>query len=167
MKSATFGLHPEIADALQNGHRRELTAIENDYGVELQIVSAPGLARTEERVEWVEREPGSEPVMPRENVVVRASDLTRAEAEEKAEAKEKAQAKALPVKQGKRKASEAVQVENRPAPRTTATPKTPPPPPPPPPPQGRRRGRNGRRRRRAAPPAERCRRRRGRLRQRR
>lgn len=125
MKSATFGLHPEIADALQNGHRRELAAIENDYGVELHILSAPGLARTEERVEWVEREPGSEPILPmhpmapaapretkaRLEPVVRASDLTRAEAEETAAAKEKAQAKALPVKQGIRKASEAVPVE--------------------------------------------------------
>ncbi len=114
MKSATFALHPEIADALQNGHRRELTAIENDYGVELQIVSAPGLARTEERVEWVEREAGSDPVIPHHAPVVRAADLTRAEAEEKAEAKEKAAAKALPVKQGKRKASEAVPVEKSP-----------------------------------------------------
>lgn len=109
MKSVLFALHPEIADALQNGHRKELNAIENDYGVSLQIVSAAGLARTEERVEWVEREPGSEPVIPH-HAVVRASDLTRAEHEEAAAAKERAQAKALPVKQGKRKASEAVPV---------------------------------------------------------
>jgi ribonuclease E len=114
LKSVTFALHPEIVDALQNGHRRELAAIENDYGVELSILSAPGLARTEERVEWVEREAGSEPVMPRHEPVVRASDLTRADLEETAAAKEKAQAKALPVKQGKRKASEAVPVEKGP-----------------------------------------------------
>jgi ribonuclease E len=114
LKSVTFALHPEIVDALQNGHRRELAAIENDYGVELSILSAPGLARTEERVEWVEREAGSEPVMPRHEPVVRAADLTRADLEETAAAKEKAQAKALPVKQGKRKASEAVPVEKSP-----------------------------------------------------
>ena len=114
LKSVTFALHPEIVDALQNGHRRELSAIENDYGVELSVISAPGLARTEERVEWVEREAGSEPVMPRHEPVVRASDLTRADLEETAAAKEKAQAKALPVKQGKRKASEAVPVEKGP-----------------------------------------------------
>lgn len=114
LKSVTFALHPEIVDALQNGHRRELAAIESDYGVELSVVSAPGLARTEERVEWVEREAGSEPVIPRHDAVVRASDLTRADIEETAAAKEKAQAKALPVKQGKRKASEAVPVEKGP-----------------------------------------------------
>jgi len=107
MKSATFGLHPEIADALQNGHRRELAAIENDYGITLEIITAPGLARTEERVEWIEREPGSEPVVPA-TAVIRASDLTRADLEEKAAAKDKAMARALPVKQGIRKASEAV-----------------------------------------------------------
>jgi ribonuclease E len=80
MKSVTFALHPEIADALQNGHRRELVSIEQEYRVEIQVIAAPSLARTEERVDWVEREPGAEPVVPREPAI-RAADLSRADTE--------------------------------------------------------------------------------------
>jgi ribonuclease E len=49
-------LHPELADALQNGRRRELASLEEEFDIEIEIIAAPGLHRPEEEIEWVKRE---------------------------------------------------------------------------------------------------------------
>ncbi len=56
MHSVTLALHPEIADSLQNHYRKLLASIEDDHGIHIEIVSAPNLGRTEERVDWVQKD---------------------------------------------------------------------------------------------------------------
>ena len=48
-------LHPELVDALQNERRQELSALEREFDIEVQIIAASGLHRAEERVEWRQR----------------------------------------------------------------------------------------------------------------
>jgi ribonuclease E len=49
-------LHPELADALQNDRRQELAALEREFDIRVEVVAAGGLHRSEERVEWNERQ---------------------------------------------------------------------------------------------------------------
>ena len=65
LKSVRIGLHPELADALQNGRRRELADLEEEFDIKIEIVAARHLRRLEQKVEWFDREPGDErPVRP-------------------------------------------------------------------------------------------------------
>ncbi len=55
-------LHPELADAFQNRYRHELAELEREFDLRIEIVAAAGLHRSEQEVEWfqrdaVEREP--------------------------------------------------------------------------------------------------------------
>ncbi|MEM8964245.1 MAG: Rne/Rng family ribonuclease, partial [Acidobacteriota bacterium] len=59
LKSVVIGLHPEVADALQNQHRSEIHALEEEFDIRIEIIAAPNLHRTEERVEWRQTEHGS------------------------------------------------------------------------------------------------------------
>ncbi|HET6344018.1 MAG TPA: Rne/Rng family ribonuclease, partial [Myxococcota bacterium] len=52
IQGARISLHPELADALQNHYRRELSALEEEFDIEIEIIAAPGLHRPEERIEW-------------------------------------------------------------------------------------------------------------------
>lgn len=56
IQGARISLHPELADALQNHYRRELSALEEEFDIEIEIIAAPGLHRHEERIEWQKRE---------------------------------------------------------------------------------------------------------------
>jgi ribonuclease E len=56
MESVVVVLHPEIADALQNGHRRELTELEKEFEMKIEVISSSSLTRTQERVDWTHRE---------------------------------------------------------------------------------------------------------------
>ncbi len=65
LKSVRIGLHPELADALQNGRRRELADMEEEFDIRIEVVAARHLRRLEQKVEWFDREPGDErPVKP-------------------------------------------------------------------------------------------------------
>ncbi|HET9768663.1 MAG TPA: Rne/Rng family ribonuclease, partial [Thermoanaerobaculia bacterium] len=65
LKSVRIGLHPELADALQNGRRRELADLEEEFDIKIEVVAARHLRRLEQKVEWFDREPGDErPVRP-------------------------------------------------------------------------------------------------------
>lgn len=57
IKGVTIGLHPEMADVLQNHFRKELMGLEQDHEVEVEVIAAPNLRRTEERLEWIELDP--------------------------------------------------------------------------------------------------------------
>ena len=71
LKSVRIGLHPELADALQNGRRRELADLEEEFDLKIEIVAARHLRRLEQKVEWFDREPGDErPVQPSKPVRV-------------------------------------------------------------------------------------------------
>lgn len=54
--SVSIELHPELADALQNDRRQELAALEREFNIQIEIIAASGLHRSEEHVEWVKRE---------------------------------------------------------------------------------------------------------------
>jgi ribonuclease E len=56
IQGVKIGLHPELADAMQNSRRRELAALEEEFEICIQIIAAPGLHRPEEQIEWVRRE---------------------------------------------------------------------------------------------------------------
>ena len=54
-------LHPELAEAIQNGRRREIAALEDDYGLKVEIVASPRLNLREQEVEWEKREGAARP----------------------------------------------------------------------------------------------------------
>jgi ribonuclease E len=72
---ARVELHPELADAVQNGRRADLARLEQEYGVEIEIVASPRLLGPEEQIEWRDRPGGSAatPLRPTEPVPRRAA----------------------------------------------------------------------------------------------
>ncbi|MDX1631320.1 MAG: Rne/Rng family ribonuclease [Thermoanaerobaculia bacterium] len=49
-------LHPEVADAVQNQRRRELSVLEDEFDIRIEIVSSSRLHPSEQRIEWIEGE---------------------------------------------------------------------------------------------------------------
>jgi ribonuclease E len=84
IQGVKIGLHPELADALQNHYRQELAAIEEEFDVRIEIIATAGLHRPDERVEWQKREkpprhPAKQKPVP---VTLQAWDLALPEEEE-------------------------------------------------------------------------------------
>lgn len=79
MASVTIGLHPQMADELQNHYRRDLAELETTFDLEIEIIAAPNLKRTEERIEWVQREGAAPSDAPaKRSAAVSAVDLAPA-----------------------------------------------------------------------------------------
>ena len=55
IKGVRVRLHPELADAFQNSRRQELSSLEREFDLRIEIVAATSLHRSEEEVTWVER----------------------------------------------------------------------------------------------------------------
>jgi ribonuclease E len=62
VEAVKVSLHPELADALQNGRRQELAELEREFDIRLEINAAPALHRAEEKVDWIYREKPVAPV---------------------------------------------------------------------------------------------------------
>ncbi|MCP4655215.1 MAG: Rne/Rng family ribonuclease [bacterium] len=76
IESVLIALNPELADALQNAHRAELAGLEQEFGIRIEIIAAPNLTRSEERIEWVQREGSAAAAAPRKTgPVLTATDL--------------------------------------------------------------------------------------------
>ncbi len=60
LAAVTVRLHPELADALQNGYRHELARLESRYEIRIEVVAAPGLHRSQEEIDWARRRGGDE-----------------------------------------------------------------------------------------------------------
>ncbi|MES1244322.1 MAG: Rne/Rng family ribonuclease, partial [Acidobacteriota bacterium] len=45
IQGVRVGLHPELADAFQNGRRKELSDLEQEFDIKIEIIAAPGLHR--------------------------------------------------------------------------------------------------------------------------
>ena len=79
IEGVRLSLHPELADALQNGRRQELAELEREFDIKIEILATPGLHRAEEKIEWVYREKPAAPKPARparpERPVLRAADL--------------------------------------------------------------------------------------------
>lgn len=71
----TVALHPEIADTLQNHYRGRLAQLEEELELTVEIISAPGFARLEERLDFHQREEGISP-RARSQPALTATDLT-------------------------------------------------------------------------------------------
>ncbi len=56
LKAVRVGLHPELADALQNGRRQEIAALEREFDIRVEINATTSFHRSEEKLEWVVRE---------------------------------------------------------------------------------------------------------------
>jgi ribonuclease E len=65
IQGVRVGLHPELADAFQNGRRKELSDLEQEFDIEIEIIAAPGLHRPDEQIEWHKREKPLPPPKPR------------------------------------------------------------------------------------------------------
>jgi len=62
LQKARIELHPELAEAIQNGRRRELSRLESEYGVEIEIVASHRLLGPEEQIEWRDHPSGTTPL---------------------------------------------------------------------------------------------------------
>ncbi|MEM7583089.1 MAG: Rne/Rng family ribonuclease [Acidobacteriota bacterium] len=56
IERVTVAVHPEIADALQNQHRARLAALEAEFQLHIEIISATNFKRSEERIDYQQRE---------------------------------------------------------------------------------------------------------------
>jgi ribonuclease E len=56
LQGVRASLHPELADHIQNQHRREISDLEEEFDLRIEIIAASGLHRAEERIEWLRRD---------------------------------------------------------------------------------------------------------------
>ncbi len=94
VEAVAIGLHPELADALQNGRRQELAALEREFDIRIEIVASPALHRAEEKVDWSYREKPTAPLRRDKPMrpAISVSDLLPAAGEEEEEEEEPAAA---------------------------------------------------------------------------
>lgn len=52
---ARIEMHPELAEAIQNGRRRDFARLEEEYEIEIEIVASSRLRGPEEQIEWRDR----------------------------------------------------------------------------------------------------------------
>jgi len=50
-----ISLHPELADSFQNSRRRQIAALETEFGIRIEIIASSHLHRPEQEIEWIER----------------------------------------------------------------------------------------------------------------
>lgn len=71
-----IALHPELADSVQNTRRHEITALEEEFGIRIEVIASPRLHRPQEEVEWLPRDATSPAPRPRlVQAPVSAADL--------------------------------------------------------------------------------------------
>ena len=101
IQGVRIGLHPELADAFQNGRRKELSALEEEFDIEIEIIAAAGLHRPDEQIEWFKRERPPPPPKPKPAAVtLQPWDLAMPDAEEEEEEEEEQpKAPAKPVRE--------------------------------------------------------------------
>jgi ribonuclease E len=64
LQRVRIGLHPELSDAMQNLRRHELTELESEFDIKIEIIAAAGLHRPDEQIEWFKREQPAAPAAP-------------------------------------------------------------------------------------------------------
>jgi ribonuclease E len=87
LSGARIGLHPELADAVQNFRRHEIAALEDEFDMRIEINAMTSLHRSEERAEWIERLEG-EAARPPVRVVT-AADVVAAAPEPPSESEKR------------------------------------------------------------------------------
>jgi ribonuclease E len=61
LKKAKIALHPELADAFQNRRRRDIARLEEEFGIEIEVIASARLHRPDQEVEWIKRDPSERP----------------------------------------------------------------------------------------------------------
>ncbi len=56
LKRVRVELHPELADALQNDHRQQIAELEREFDIRIEVVAATALHRSQEKLEWFDRD---------------------------------------------------------------------------------------------------------------
>ncbi len=50
-----IALHPELADAFQNGRRQQIAALEREFDIRVEVIASSSLHRPEQEIEWTNR----------------------------------------------------------------------------------------------------------------
>ncbi len=58
---AIISIHPSLAEEVQNRRRQQIAALEQEFNIEVEIHGNPDLKRTDERIQWVNRDQTSWP----------------------------------------------------------------------------------------------------------
>ena len=74
LKRVRVALHPELADSVQNDYREQLAALEREFDIRIEVIAATGLHRSEEQLEWFDREQQREEAAP-DSAAVTVADL--------------------------------------------------------------------------------------------
>lgn len=80
ISEVTITLHAEVADAVQNQRRRELAAIEQEFGIAIEIVSSSRFHPSEQKIDWTARPAEERNEVPREPLPTRGQAATLSEA---------------------------------------------------------------------------------------
>lgn len=56
ISSVRIALHPELADAFQNGRRQEIAALEREFDIRIEVIASNRLHRPEQEVDWFPRD---------------------------------------------------------------------------------------------------------------
>jgi ribonuclease E len=51
-----IALHPELADAFQNMRRAEISALEREFDLKVEVIASSRLHRPEQEIDWFERD---------------------------------------------------------------------------------------------------------------
>ncbi|HUO87315.1 MAG TPA: Rne/Rng family ribonuclease, partial [Thermoanaerobaculia bacterium] len=77
LEKVRIALAPELAETFQNARRGDLAALEQEFGMRVEIVASPRLNLREQEVEWFKRENGdARPAVSPVVVPVRVSQVT-------------------------------------------------------------------------------------------
>jgi ribonuclease E len=68
IKAVEITLHAEVADAVQNQRRRELAAIEHEFGIHIEIISSSRFHPSEQKIEWTARPVEERTIVPTEAI---------------------------------------------------------------------------------------------------
>ena len=52
LEKVRIELHPELADAFQNSRRADLAALEEEFGIRVEVIASPKLHRSEQEIDW-------------------------------------------------------------------------------------------------------------------
>jgi hypothetical protein len=55
LRGVRISLHPELADAFQNGRRQELAGLEREHSLRIEVIASSRLHRNQQEVDWFHR----------------------------------------------------------------------------------------------------------------
>ena len=125
-------LHPELADALQNGRRREIADLEREFPLRIEVIASSSLHRSEEQLEWqAKKTQGKTPAKGHTEEPVTIRDSATARPATASESQKPAPATSQPSSEGsgqghRRRRSHGKRKATPPKGETPATPKSPP-----------------------------------------